>query len=150
MWHKIEIPGNIAERFIGISVPISSKVALISYECVHLLDLSSPFEIFNDNDVPEGGTHYDKDLEILSYKGINYSIVGLYGGISILENQEGEKIVVDTKKECFYIRNIPNEPVFEFRYDDMSGDWFAATFSDDGKYAVLCLPYGLYAFEKLE
>ena len=149
MWQKIGISGNIAERFIGVSVPISGKVALISYEAVHLLDLSSPFEIVNDNTIPEGGIHYDKNSKILSYNGIDYSIIGLYGGISTLENQEGEKIIVDTKNECFYIRNISDELVFEFKYDDMSGDWFAATFSDDGKYALLCLPYNLYAFEKL-
>ena len=42
------------------------------------------------------------------------------------------------------------EVIFEDTFEDLSGDWAVITFSEDGQYIVLGLPYELYVYERLE
>jgi hypothetical protein len=99
----------------------------------------------------------------LRYDGQTYQIIGVHGGISILHNQWGERIVLDVEEretsDGRRVRATPEEntlliqaadgiPVFTFTFRNFARDWQRATFSRDGMYLALGMPYEIYVFRR--
>jgi hypothetical protein len=147
MWEKMSLPNYIADRFIGISLPFENEIAVVSYDGIHIINLTNSNKVFTDTDYPEGGELFDHKKNQLNYGNKIYKILGLYGGEPILNNTKGETIEIDIKRQELYIFNDKRKKILDFHYDDMSGDWCLGTFSEDGQYILLCLPYDLYIFK---
>ncbi len=148
MWERINLPKFICERFIGITIPIDNIIHIISYQGVHTINLSKPDIVVSDESFPEGKGLYDFETNILSYNNNRFRVIGLNGGKPIFENSKGEQLIIDTKNEVIKINNIHGDLEFCYRYDDFSGDWIAATFSENGDFLLLLSPYDIYAFRR--
>lgn len=150
MWERIKLPGYIAERFIGFSLPADDKVLIISYDGVQVLDIIKGIIIENNTDLPEGGKPFDKNLNIFRFNEKNYKIIGLFGADnSILKNSGGDNIIIHKDQQTMTVLNRQEEITFEFNYEDTSGDWCVSTFSCEGDYILLGLPYDIYIFKKV-
>jgi hypothetical protein len=145
MWKQISLP-YIFERMIGFAVT-NEKVIIVSYEGIHSIDLlSSKHEISNDFDNPEGGDFYDYSRNTLSYQNQDYLLCGQYGDNSPKSNTRGESLILNRQEETLIVGTATEEH-FQFKYQDLSGDWAFATFTPDDKFVVLGLPYNIYVFE---
>jgi hypothetical protein len=147
-WQPIALPGYIAERFIAVSIPLGSEVALVSYEGIHMLDLEDPLRVRHDRSSPEGGKHFDKHLCVLDFEGKKFRMLGLCGGAPILRSSHGDAVNLEKAAERLVVRG-PAGPALEYKYEDLSGDWAFASFSEDGRYVVLGLPYEFVAFRRI-
>lgn len=137
-WRRLEVPG-FCERLIGFSVPKTGRILIVSYDGVHLLHLDQPVRVTHS---PEHAEYdiYDPDTGKATYRGSEYSILGLHGGSPVLASPSGERLELDTAREQLRV-TAGDRVVFETRYDNFSGDWAAATFSPDGRWIVLACPY---------
>jgi hypothetical protein len=148
MWKRVNLPKYIAERFVGVSLPKDNNILLVSYEGVHSINLSQPYSLANDYSMPEGAELFDTRNNTFSYKGEVYKIFGLYGGEPILESPIGERLNIDTNREVLEIYEHTERLIFNFHYEDLSGDWCVGTFSENGQYVLLLLPYDIYVFSR--
>lgn len=148
MWEQVCLPAYITERFIGVSQPIDDNLAIISYDGIHLLNINEPGNISLDKRFPEGAKIFDSKNNILTYKDKIYKVMGLYGGQTIEVNKIEERILTDKESETLKIIDCSGNEVFQYHYVDISGDWIICTFSEDSKYAILCLPNDLYLFKR--
>lgn len=150
MWKKIELPGYFFERMIGFSLPLDDKVIVISYSAIHVVDLHKPDQILDDSRYRGGGDLYDKRTQTLAYNSKTFTILGLYGGQPLLENDQGEYLLLDPEGERLEVRDSKGVVSLGFDFEDLSGDWAYATFSIDYRYILLGLPYDIYIFRRDE
>ncbi len=148
MFKQLTLPNYIFERMIGFSLPKRDKIIVISYEGIHELVLGAPVMVTHDTLHPEGGTLYDSQSRILSYDNDKFKIIGLHGGEPILQSNTGEKIHLDKQKQILRIVQNDSKVLLNFSYEDLSGDWNYATFSEDFKYVFLAIPYNLFIFQR--
>jgi hypothetical protein len=144
MWLRLELPSQEWDRLLGFSIPQGEELIRVTSDgIVRLYDL------------PSGELRYD---------GQTYHIIGVHGGIPILHNQWGERIVLDVEEERETsdgrrVRATPEEntlliqgadgiPVLAFTLRNFSRDWQRATFSRDGMYLALGMPYEIYVFRR--
>ena len=137
-WQKRRVP-PICERLLGFSIPQAGQVLILSYEGTHLLSLANEITVTTDDRFVEYDI-YDPDSGVAHYQEKSYQILGLHGGNPILETPVGGHLILDEEpKTLSVVSNSQTD--FSMKYNNFSGDWAAATFSDDGKYVVLGCPY---------
>ncbi len=156
-WRDVDIPclGHI-ERLTGFSVPVGNRVAVISYEALHVIDLTARRIIERDETVAEGGDAYDAQTQTLHHKGISYPILGVHGGSrALLTNPLGERLAFDTSIDgpgsivrVLHVLDADNQAPIDIHFDDFSGDWCHATFSPDGRFIVVGAPYDLLVLQR--
>jgi hypothetical protein len=137
-WRQLQIP-PICERMIVFSVPQNDIVLVISYEGMHLLDLTEPVTVETDEDFAEYDC-YNPDVGIAEYHGQKWSIIGLYPGTPLLNSPQDEELKLDTKGLRISLWQN-GTATWSSSFQNFSGDWAAATFSPDGKLLVLGCPY---------
>jgi hypothetical protein len=133
---------------VGFSLSKAHQVAIISYEGIHLLDLQRPDDVRNDAKYPEGGDLYDPKSGKLTYSGKDYSILGLHGGSPIHKSAQGERLELDLPAEVLRVYGPKDDAVFEFAFEDLSGDWGQVTFSPDFDHIILGVPYEMYVLKR--
>jgi len=149
MWRPISLAGQrLPERIIGFSLPVDNQIALISYEGVHLLHVDDPVSIQDDPQHPEGAGLFDPASRTLVHRQKRYAILGLHGGRPRLTSDRGETLDLDLKNETLRILGPGRRVEFALRFDDLSGDWGMATFSEDSEVVVLGLPYDLHVVKR--
>jgi hypothetical protein len=124
---------------IGFSIPHDNTVLVVSYEGVHLLRLGPEITVETDGRFKEYGV-YDPDSGLARYEGKEYRIIGLHDGEPILDQPDGEILLLDAASETLAVVR-KGQTLFSMKYTNFSGDWAAATFSPDGRYIVLGCPY---------
>jgi hypothetical protein len=137
-WRRLSVPA-ICERMIGFSVPQDDAVLVVSYEGMHLLRLGQPVTVETDQDYAEYDL-YDADAGVCAYRGKEWTIIGLYPGRPIHTGIAGERLVLDAAKETISVIRS-GEEVWLSPFENFSGDWVAATFSQDRRFIVLGCPY---------
>ncbi len=148
MWEKLNLPKFIAERFIGVTLPINDSILLVSYQGIHTLNLSKPYALLNDINYPEGRGLFNSKNNTLTYKGFVYKTLGLHGGEPTVKSPKGEHLVVDLNREVIEICDHTGRLIFDYQYEDLSGDWCVSTFSQDGQYVLLLLPFDICVFKR--
>jgi hypothetical protein len=138
MWREPKVP-EICERMIGFSVPQDNQVLVISYEGTHVVRIGSTITVETDEEFAEYDI-YDPESGVARYRGREYQIIGLHGGVPLLESPTGERLVLDVKAQVLSVLR-DSTIVYSRPYKNFSGDWAAATFSLDGRYIVLGCPY---------
>ena len=73
-------------------------------------------------------------------EGKEWEIIGLYPGRPVLNGRDGEHLVLDAEAETVSVVKGGQE-VWSSPFENFSGDWAAATFSQDGRFIVLGCPY---------
>ena len=148
-WREIAVPA-ICERMLGFSVPRDGEVLVVAYDGVYILRLDSPITVERDDRFAEYDI-YDPDTGIAKYRGRDYAIIGLHGGVAIESSPQGERLVLDSVAETLSVEK-GGKSVWEIQYSNFSGDWAAATFCPDGRFIILGCPYDLdfKVFERAE
>ena len=139
-WSPVKTP-PFCERLIGFSVPVGGASLVVSYEGVHLMHLGEPITIETDAAHPEYDA-YDPDAGTAEYRGVAYCIIGLHGGTPLTETPQGDRLELDPQAQTLAVV-APSGRTLEAHYENLSGDWAAATFSPDGRYLLLGCPYGV-------
>jgi hypothetical protein len=147
-WQEIQLR-QPWERMLGFTVPVGPKVIVVAYDGIYTHHLDNPQEVEEDESYPEGGEIYDECRQLLKYGGNEYSVVGLAGGKPLLTSQYGEVLMLDILRDILHIQGRDADTTFQLRYRDASGDWAVATFSDDRQYALVGVPYTLFAWQRV-
>lgn len=142
MWTEPRLP-PIFERMIGCSIPVDGEVAIISYEGIHLVNLHRPESVHHDL-----GIQPDVRQDKLLYKSKTYSILGLQGGTPILKSVQGDHLEILAESGRLLVHTPGLKRPIESSFEDLSGDWCLATFSTDGSWIVLGVPYDLIVFRR--
>ena len=147
MWREVDLHGlYIFERMVGFSVPVEGKVAIISYDGIHLLSMREPGAVRHNTAYPEGGDLYDQTHQVLSYGGKRFPILGLFGGSPIVRNQRGESVFLRATDDVLHVQDKDNNTILSYPFEDLSGDWRYTTFSREGDAIVLGMPYDIHIF----
>jgi hypothetical protein len=148
MWHEVDLHGlHNFERMVGFSVPVEGELAIIAYDGIHLLDLHEPESVRQDTAHLEGGHLYDQTRQVLSYGGREFPILGVFGGSPLVRNQREERLILPTTEDVLYVRDMDNNVILAYPFEDLAGDWRYATFSRDGDAIVLGMPYDIHIFQ---
>ena len=137
-WRQIAIR-SFCDRMIGFSIPQNNVVLVISYEGMHLIDLKEPVTIVTDEEHAEYDC-FNPDDGIAIYQGRRWQIMGLYPGSPILKSPSGEELRFDEEELKISIWQAGNQ-IWTSTFENFSGDWAAATFSEDGNLIILGCPY---------
>lgn len=131
---KLELP-RIAERIRGFTIPESGVMFVSDYDEIHKVDLSEPPKIewiegnpYSLEDRPNclGVTDVAPILQAGHFK-LSYNFDPKANNQDVtLASAEGKKVI-------------------PFR--TLSGDWFVATLSADGKYLVIAEPYLIEVYQ---
>jgi hypothetical protein len=164
MWVRLDLPSQEWDRLLGFSIPQGEDLILVTYDGIVRVRLGTPMMASLDERYPKGDPLYDLTSGELRYDGQTYQIIGVHGGIPILHNQWGERIVLDVEEERETsdgrrVRATPEEStlliqaadgisVLAFTFRNFSRDWQRATFSRDGMYIALGMPYEIYVFRR--
>ncbi len=149
MWHEVDLRGlYIFERMVGFSVPVEGQIAIISYEGIHILDLRAPRIVRHDGAYPEGGNLYDQTQQVLSYGGKRFPILGECGGAPLMRNDRGETLLLTPMEDMLHVQDGDNDTILAYPFEDLSGDWRYATFSQDGDTIILGMPYDIHIFQR--
>jgi len=173
MWEKLDLPRQDWERMLGFSIPDGKELLIVTYDGIARLNLETLKQAPFDDRYPEGEGIYELARSALRYDGQTYQIVGVYGGAPLLHNSLGERIVLGVEEEeeekeekeekdtpdgrrvkatsaesTLVIQDQDGTPSFEFTFQNFSRDWQRATFTRDGTYLVLGMPYDIYAFRR--
>jgi len=135
--HLEELPLKIpSERLIGFTAPARGRFFVCDHDEVWMVDLKDKAELVEIDDAPykfvEGRSDFvgwglnDKEVKEVGDTGIQYEF-----------HPSRDFVVVH-----YWIGAKSGE--INFRIS--SGDWFAASLSDDGKFLVLAEPYALAIF----
>ena len=161
-WVMVNTPycQDICERFLGFSLPQDNQLVIISYEGIHIIHLQTPEDVQNDYSYPEGGHIYDHEKQILEYTGKAFQILGVNGGKPILYSQFGEHILLTSHHtnlkdqqrvvQACKVQGDKGHILFEYQFEDMSGDWTYCSFSADSNYIVFGAPYDFFLFQRVQ
>ncbi len=132
---KIKLP-RTSERIRGVSPPVDDVIFVCDYD-----------EVFKITLTPEPKLDYLDDDPYEFLEALPFSL-GVYEHKPILESN-GNKIsyeFVSTRDTVTVSTNI-NGVSKDIEFTTFSGDWFAASFSQCGKYLVLAEPYLFEVYE---
>jgi hypothetical protein len=147
---QISFDDDFFERLIGFSIPENDNELLaISYEGIHILIIDNA-QINTDLNYPEGGDIYNWKDGTIVYKNNKWRVIGLFKETSIIINRYDEQISIQNKECMNYVMNITckSDVIFTHEFEDFSGDWRCATFSESGNLVVLGAPYLLRIFRR--
>jgi hypothetical protein len=164
MWMQLELPPQEWNRMLGFSIPQGEELILVTYDGIARVHLRTPMTAYLDKRYPEGEPIYDLASSQLSYEEQTYQIIGVHGGVPILHNPWDERIVLDVEEErdtpddrrvrvtreenTFLIQAADGACMLAFIFRNFSRDWQRATFSHDGMYAALGMPYAIHIFRR--
>ena len=134
MWTEVGLP-YIFERMMNFSIPIDDEILIESYDGMHLLRLLPAPAVTN---YPE--EHSEAGWE-------KFEMLGLDGGeAAILVNGLEHRLSLDLNRQVLTVVAADGAIVQSIEFSDLSGDWGFATYSVDGKWLVIGVPYDLYVF----
>ncbi len=161
-WRRTEFPSWTCERMIGFSLPVNRRIVLVCYCGIVSMDLATPaaWTLDDSEEVWEGGDGYDSDSQTLRYGGTTYSVLGLYGGEPILRSTAGDEVhltpavLIDPQvgryARTLLVRDQSGHVTLRFTFEELSGTWGLATFSQDGNLVIAGMPFDLFVFARDE
>ncbi len=89
---------------------------------------------------------FDEDRSLLTIGGQAYPMLGLYGGVPILTNELGDQLSLEPSQDRLLVLKSERQVKQVIEFSDLSGDWRWATFSADGHYLLIGVPYDLFIY----
>lgn len=142
MWSPVKLP-YFCERLIVFSIPENDVVWVLSYEGLHRIALSPNPAVETNTSHAEDYTLLDQAGTRLTSAGITVPVLGLYGGIPQSVHPDGRRLVADFDAGRVSVVDRKGVLQQEIGFTDLSGDWGFATFSTDGRYLAIGMPYKL-------
>ena len=134
MWEEFRLP-YIFERMQNFSIPVGDEILIESYDGKHLVRLL-PKPTVTDYEEDHWEPGWDR-FEMLGIDG---------GGEPILINGLEQRLSLDPAREVLDVVRVDGRVVQRIEFSDMSGDWGIATYSFDGKWLVIGVPYDLFVY----
>lgn len=146
MWEKLELP-FICERMVAFSIPQQDAVWVITWDALFQVTLAPDVSVLP---VLQGEGELDKvfdeDRSLLAIGGQAYPMLGLYGGVPILTNEFGEQLSLEPSQDRLLVLTSERQVKQVIEFSDLSGNWRWATFSADGCYLLIGVPYDLFIY----
>lgn len=147
MWEKLKLP-FFCERMYAFSIPQQDTLWVIDYDQLFHVTLIPEISISTAlQGAEELNKVFDDDRSILVIDGKIYPMLGLYGGVPILSNQFGDQLSLQPCQDRLVVLNNERQVKQVIEFSDLSGDWRWATFSSDGRYLLIGVPYDLYVYQ---
>jgi len=164
-WVRMNTPlaEEICERIAGVSLPVENQVIIVDADIMYRIDLATP-EVVQDNESYAEGdegleARYDRKMHMVTYTGKQFPILGVNGMFPLLTSPYEERLVEFTRYtnivsqplkiiQTFWVQAKNGERLFEFQFDDFSGDWVRVSFSYDANHIIVAAPYDFYIFER--
>lgn len=164
-WVRMNTPlaGEICERIAGVSLPVENQVIIVDADNMYRIDLATQ-EVVQDDEIHAEGdealeARYDREMHMVTYAGKQFPMLGVDGVFPLLTSPHEERLVVFTRYtnivsqplkiiQTFRVQAKNGEPLFEFQFDDFSGDWVWVSFSYDANHIIVAAPYDFYVFER--
>lgn len=139
-WLQLRV-APLAERIVGFSIPVNQRFIVLAYDGVLTVRLSDRTEVISHEEIP-GQDLYDSELGCAEYWGERYRVLGYGydGGIGITHSPQGDELRLNVQTQRIQVVSGV-ELTLDEPFENLSGDWSAATFSDCGGYVVLGCPY---------
>jgi hypothetical protein len=151
MWDEVGLP-YIFERMLEFSIPIEDQILIVSYDGMHHVRLAPTMEVAHFPEHREGdGLVFGDDVEHVRFGGVDFPMLGLEGGTPILDDpRRGHRLSLDLAGERLRVVDGEARVVQEIAFYDLSGDWGFATYSADGKWLAIGVPYDLFLYRWCE
>ncbi len=109
----------------------------MSYDGAHLVKLSPTVEV----------SHFSEYEGRPEFAGLDLFMLGLDGGAPITTDvARGHHLSLDLPAERLRVIDRLSRIVQEIEFHDLSGDWGYATYSADGKWLAIGVPYDLFLY----
>jgi hypothetical protein len=136
------------ERLLAVGIPHHQQTVFVAYEGVYLASWKTlPVSVLFDERFKEGHGLLSRDRHMISYEAAAYQSLGLWGGTPLLYNAWGESI--ELTPEQISLTDSQGKVVFITSFEDFSGDWQVATFSQEGEQVLLATPYQVWLFRRM-
>lgn len=143
MW--IEIPHSyIFERMTSFTIPEKGRMIICSYDGAHFVTLAPTVSVVHDLTMAEEYTGGEE----VEWEGTTHRTLGYGGGNPILVHPDGSRLILRITEERVDLIAPNGEIVQTLEFSDLSGDWGFATFSSDGEYLVIGVPYDIYLYRQ--
>jgi hypothetical protein len=147
MWKILKVP-FFFERMLAFSVPKQNTFWVMSHDELFQIILAPEVCI---STVLRGSEEldgiFDEDRSLLTINDQIYPMLGLYGGVPILINEVGDQLSLEPTQERLVILTREQQVKQIIEFSDLSGDWRWATFSADGRYLLIGVPYDLFVYQ---
>jgi hypothetical protein len=147
MWQPLKLP-YVCERLTAFSIPHGDSILVVTYDEMFRVDLAPQATVTSLGDDSLLLELFDEQRGLLTLEGRAYHMLGLYGGVSILCDSEGNGLSLAPKEERLTILNTKDEILQVIKFSDLSGDWCWATYSPDFRYLVIGLPYDVLVYKR--
>lgn len=146
MWETLKLP-FFCERMLAFSIPEQNRLWVMSHDELFQVTLAPQVYISTVlRGSEELGGIFDEDRSVLTINGQIYPLLGLCGGVPILTNQLGDQLSLEPSQDRLVILNSERQVKQVIEFSDLSGDRRWATFSADGRYLLIGVPYDLFIY----
>ncbi|HSI34685.1 MAG: hypothetical protein ACAI43_01330 [Phycisphaerae bacterium] len=143
MWEEMDRP-YLFERMTEFSIPRDDRLLIASTEGLQYVRLSPEIAI----DRVDASVEYLGDYDPV-WDGVRFEMLGNWHCDPIIVHPDGGEVLdLDLEAQTLLVLGTGGDVRQEIRFDDMSGDWGVATFSADGKYLVIGVPYDIYIYRR--
>jgi hypothetical protein len=158
------LPRQDWERMIGFSIPEGNALIIVTYDGLVRMNLESPVTASIDERYPEGRGIYDMATSEVRYEGQTFQLVGVHGGAPIVWSPRAEQIVLGVEEDVetpdgrrvratpevstLLVEDANRHASLAFTFHNLSRDWQRATFSRDGNFLILGMPYAIHVFRR--
>lgn len=147
MWEKLKLP-FFCERMVAFSIPQGDALWVMAWDELFHITLAPEVSIStvlqSEEELDEV---FDEHQSILVIDGQIHPMLGLYGGVPILSNMSGDHLSLEPCQDRLGVLNSDQQIKQVIEFSDLSGDWCWATFSADGSYLLIGVPYDLFIYQ---
>lgn len=146
MWEKLKLP-FICERMVAFSIPQRDAVWVMTWDALFQVTLApdaNVLPVLRSEEELDGVFDEDRNLLIIGEQA--YPMLGLYGGVPILTNELSDQLSLEPNQDRLVVLNSERQVKQIIEFSDLSGDWRWATFSANGHYLLIGVPYDLFIY----
>jgi hypothetical protein len=137
---KLELP-FLSQRYIGFTIPKAGTFYICDHDEVWRIAIGSDPVVQVTNLEPYKFVEHREDFLGLIFE-------GLAKNPPLLRVGQNEIVYdFDPQKDLVRVRYVAAARSGEIEFPIPSGDWFAASFSDDGCHVLLAEPYNIALYE---
>jgi hypothetical protein len=136
---KLDLPADLRrlERFIGFTIPREGRFYVCDHDEIVRLDIGESISADPSDQHPYKFVENNNDFLGLVFEGEVKNQPILRVGSTVISYE------FDPTNDFVVVAYEAGESLGTVEFPTFSGDWFAASLSDDGKHLVLAEPYSI-------